>query len=546
MWHKLWDKVKTTRFRLWYMLCFLLLGIIDQRRGSADGTVQMVFANCTGFAIAAMLFPSLVWERFRHKCYLWWTVICAILAPCACIWWRSFWLYKGQWITGVFNVVVWGYLVIYLIRERRRPEIARRLRQPFFWGIVALFLLMFLSVNEGIEPLWCLLLFGGFYLVGLPDRYREDFFQGMLNGFILWFFIQQTLAFGFRPYDYVRYRGLYSGETQSGIFYMIIYCAFLCKWIWVKEHGKSRLLVLLWFGLSGGAIGFLLFTGSRSSLVGVVVVTLLIYTIYDIIRKKSFYRWLLHLVALSLCLAISVPVVYGCIRYLPTILHHPVWFEGEYREEGSIRSFDPWDSSRYITFERAMDMNFGRILRMFGIRLGKNSDAHMSLPWVLTAHAEESSDPGSSPDNPFGLPGLDLQDSISIRKTIYAYYLQHLNWRGHRKSEQGFYLSSTTFYGHAHNTVLQVTYDHGIPAGVLYLVLTLYALGHFLICAVKQKNEHSWICLVFLTAVFCYGLTEYGAVAGMITWLLNYLLLYFAGEDQRTLHLPQKRGKSDD
>lgn len=546
MWHKLWDKVKTARFRLWYMLCFLLLGVIDQRRGSAEGTVQMMFVNCTGFVIAAMLLPSLVWEKFRHKCYLWWTLICVILTPCACIWWRSFWPYRGQWVTGVFNAAVWGYLVIYLVRERKQPGLAGRLRQPLFWGIALLFLLMFFSVHEGIEPLWCLLLFGGFYLVGLPEGYREDYFQGMLNGFILWFFIQQVLAFGFRPYDYVRYRGLYSGETQNGIFYMIIYCAFLCKWIWAKERGKSRLLVWLWFGLSGGVVGFLIFTGGRSSLVGVAVATLLIYTIYDIMRKKSFYKWILHFVALFLCLVISVPVVYGCIRYLPTILHHPVWFEGEYRENGSVRSFDPWDSDRYITFERAMDINMGRILHMFGIRLGKHSGEHMSPPWVMTAHAEERSDPGSSPDNPFSLPGQNEEDSISVRKTIYVYYLQHLNWRGHGKAQQGFYLSSTVFYEHAHNTMLQVAYDYGILAGLLYLALTIYAIGQFLIRAVRQRDEHSWICLAFLTAVFCYGLTEYGAVSGMITWLLNYLLLYFAGEDQEALHLPWERGKHDD
>ena len=45
--------------RIWYMLCFLALGFIDQRRGSAVGTVQMAAANCVGIVLAAMLLPCL-------------------------------------------------------------------------------------------------------------------------------------------------------------------------------------------------------------------------------------------------------------------------------------------------------------------------------------------------------------------------------------------------------------------------------------------------------------------------------------------------------
>ena len=52
--------------RIWYMLCFFALGIIDQRRGSAPGNVQMTAANLTGVAIAAMLVPSLQLKRFRQ------------------------------------------------------------------------------------------------------------------------------------------------------------------------------------------------------------------------------------------------------------------------------------------------------------------------------------------------------------------------------------------------------------------------------------------------------------------------------------------------
>ena len=80
-----------------------------------------------------------------------------------------------------------------------------------------------------------------------------------LNGIILWFFVQQSIAFGFRPYDTIRYRGLYSGETQNGLFYMIVYCAFLVKWLWLREI-RNTLLCGVCFFLSAGCVSFTLYT----------------------------------------------------------------------------------------------------------------------------------------------------------------------------------------------------------------------------------------------------------------------------------------------
>lgn len=543
------ESIRRNQKKIWYMLCFFALGIIDQRRGSALGEIQMAASNCTGLVLAAMLLPSFRKGCFRHREYLWWTVIGVILSAAACIWGWQNWFYKGQWITGVLNVFVWGYLILYIWHERKNPEVSKRWRQPFFWCIAALFLLMFLSAHKGLMPLWALLIFGGFYLIGIPKESRDDFFQGMLNGIILWFFVQQIVAFGFRPYDYVRYCGLYSGETQNGLFYMIVYCAFLCKWIWAKDNKKHFVFVWGYFFLSAGSISFLLFTGGRSSLMGAAFATLALYTVHDIIWKKSFYRWMLHAAVLGLCVIITFPMVYGCIRYLPVILHHPIWFEGEYREWESVRSFDPWNSERYITFEEAVENNVGRILQMFGIDISAGEDKVSSF-WTLRAKAAEKSEgegaasgnaePGSSPDHPFMLPGTDMNNSISIRKTIYVYYLRQLNLWGHDKEQYGFYMTELNFYEHAHNMLIQMAYDYGIAAGLLFLGLVCYSLVYFLKRGSKGPENHSWICLGFFSAIFFYGQTEMAIVPGMMTWVLIYLLFYFAGEDSKIVDSTSK------
>ena len=91
----------------------------------------------------------------------------------------------------------------------------------------------------------------------------------------------RIIAFGFRPYDFVRYRGLYSGETQSGLFYMLVYCAFFVKWLWGKQEKQNKWLCFFYFLMAAGNVGFMILAGSRSGVLGAVVVTLVILTVYD-------------------------------------------------------------------------------------------------------------------------------------------------------------------------------------------------------------------------------------------------------------------------
>lgn len=505
---------------IWYMFCFLALGVIDQRRGSAVGEVQMIAANCTGLVMAAMVMPGIKPDRLKCKVYVIWTPICILLSALAIGFYSVFSLYQGPWSICVISIAVWSYLLIYMIKERTLVEVEKRLHQPFFWCLAIVCVLSQLSVHEGFRPLWYLLIYGGFYMVGIPEQNRQAFFSGMLNGLILWFFVQQITAFGLRPYDYVRYRGMYSGETQNGIFYMLVYCAFLVKWIWARERSSKKILRYLYFFLAAGCVSFLMLTGGRAPLVGVAAVTIIALTWYDIIHSKRVHQWLIHGVVLGLCVMLTFPIVYGCIRYLPTILHHPIWFEGEYNDECSVRSFDPWNSERYISFEEAAETNVGRILQLFSVKV----------------HAAEKSDPGSSPDNPYMLPGMDEENSISIRKTIYSYYLSHLNWRGHTKEQATVYLTRELFFEHTHNMFLQMAYDYGILTGVLFLGICIYSLLQIF----WKKNPYTFVWTIFLIAVFTYGLAEMAVVPGQITIVLVYLIFYFVGDGSKQFPFPKR------
>lgn len=531
---------KEKLYKWWYALCFVFLGIIDQRRGSALGATQMIFANLTGVVMTLLLLPSIKFEKEKAKPYLLWTPVCIILGIIASAIGVHYWQYKGEWITAVLNIIVWSYLLIYVYREKSYTELSDRVKQPFFWVICLCLLLMQLSVHEGIVSLWYLLIYGGFAVIGISKERTEDFFDGMLTGIILWFFGQQIIAFGFRPYDYVRYRGLYSGETQNGMHYMIVFCAFLLKWIDSREKNKKWFVRFSYFLMSVAMISFTVFTGGKAPILGIVAVTAFVILSYNIFKRKTFYGVLLHTVTLVVCVVLTFPVCYLSIRYLPTILHHPVWFEGEYVEGESVCSFDPWNSTKYISFEDVVYNDVNRLLQSIGIGPDKWIVQFQQLMQALPVHAEELDaqeievEAGSNPDNPFNPSGeLAYWSSTEARKTIYTYYWNHLNLVGHDKQHSGFWISGDTYYGHAHNMFLQVAYDYGIIPGILFLLIYLYSLYR----AFRLCLKGNWTCIVFLLAILCFGMAEMVLVSGQITVPLMAIMFYFTGRDGYTLKL---------
>jgi hypothetical protein len=519
------------RLRIWYMLCFFALGIIDQRRGSATGEVQMAAANAVGLAAAAMLFPTLKYDRLNGKVY---KVCRGIAIPggiAAGLLGRRIWPYQGQWITAVINAVVWGFLFLYILQERETVQLRKKVCAPLLLCVEGMLSLMLFSAHGGAAPFLYMIVFGGLYIIGLPKGAFEDFFQGMLNGIILWFFVQQSIAFGFRPYDTIRYRGLYSGETQNGLFYLIVYCAFLAKWLYFRERGH-RLMQGISFFLAAGCVSFVLYTGGRSAFLGVVLASAVAYVGYDIFFRKSFYRFLIHGMLFLLCVAITFPLVYGCIRYLPTLLHHPIWFEGEYGENSSVRSYDPWDSGRYTTFEKAVYENLGRILQVIGIDLSEwRERMESSAVWGLKVYAmADAADPEGTLENPYIAPGLDVEGAMELRQAIHLYYFKRLNLFGHDEQERGFYIyrrGQAERVEHAHNMFLQIAYDHGILAGFLFAGIYGYSLW-------QAFRRHSWqglACAAFSAAIFGFGMFEMAVVSGQITVSLVGILFYLASSE---------------
>ena len=99
------------------------------------------------------------------------------------------------------------------------------------------------------------------------------------------------------------------------------------------------------------------------------------------------------------------------------------------------------------------------------------------------------------------------------RITIAKSYIQQLNMWGH--DERGALLPDGEIAVHAHNTYLQVAYDHGIPVGILFVLTLVVALvSGIRYYSRNRKNEP----LSLITCAVVIGFM----VAGISEWVFMY------------------------
>lgn len=136
---------------------------------------------------------------------------------------------------------------------------------------------------------------------------------------------------------------------------------------------------------------------------------------------------------------------------------------------------------------------------------------------ILLAAAQEGSDAADDPASDGGsglLPegAREDNDYTNGRLDIFRSYMEQLNMTGHE--EMGAVLKDGAIATHAHNIYLQVAYDHGIPVGILFVVVGIATFVTACLYYHKKKDKITCAALpvVIVTAV---------AVAGMVEWVFQ-------------------------
>ena len=134
---------------------------------------------------------------------------------------------------AALDILLFGYVMIHTfiaaVIEKKLPEINKKFL--IFW--VVMMLLMIFSRSNYIWPFCYLVMFGCLYLTDFTKEEQEDLFQGCLNGILLGFFVFQAYCCMFRPYDEIRYKGIYNNSNIAVTFYLVVLGAVFTKILYV-------------------------------------------------------------------------------------------------------------------------------------------------------------------------------------------------------------------------------------------------------------------------------------------------------------------------
>ncbi|NLE93382.1 MAG: O-antigen ligase family protein [Chloroflexi bacterium] len=108
--------------------------------------------------------------------------------------------------------------------------------------------------------------------------------------------------------------------------------------------------------------------------------------------------------------------------------------------------------------------------------------------------------------------GLDSVDSFfTNRLRIYSTYYDHLNLFGHSPDQQMALKAEHKLPGTtSHNAYLEIAYDAGIPAGIVFLVIIVYSFVLFLIKIARKKPDSKPVLFeILMFSSYClYSLVE--------------------------------------
>lgn len=486
--------------RFLYTLCFIALMVIDWTRGSQVGSTWAWTINMTGVIMAVILFSAYSLREFLKPAYIIYSVIGSIALIVAYCWRmeNQTTIFLGQILTAILNVWLLGIFIIKLFSDC----IIYRINKIRFCKIeiltVIMLLWMLFSVNEDIWPGWYLIMFEIFYHTEYGRENIEALKQGMLDGIIAAFFLLQGAAFAFRPYDVVRYSGIYSNCNMNALFYGIVWIAFLIKLHDNQKKKEKSWKEVLCFLFAGALVAFNLLTICRTALVAMVA-TGFFYVIFADFHSlkykagKMFRRLILYI----LVVCISIPITFVSVRYLPTILHHPIWYEGEYNIY-KVHSYEPWDSEHYVSWEKYSSTITSRFEPYIKKFFGKKQAGMGTVQATSFTIGNKTYSKDSEEYKEYG--------SILVRLALWEYYIKNGTLEGHHGFE-GHEIQDFNYVWHTQNVFIQFWYYYGIPSAILLLIVIVILIAGS-IKKMLEGQSNALICLLYLLFWSIYGLAE--------------------------------------
>lgn len=426
------------------------------------------------------------------------------------------------------------------------------------YGILGylLFVVLIIMKNNRWWEVALAVTFSCLYIRGLVWKGRKDWLYILSGGLMLNFVISLVYSLlhrCFAGYTSGRFGFLFGTQTVAAE-YLTVIGATAAVLLAVKivslpqKAGVKILIQTSWkeLLLFGWVSSYAIFTVSRTAYLSLFVCVFCILIYY---RKKFISILALMIISVVVCFAPAFTLQ----RMVPAIVGDPVLLEVD-DTDPFVRGGAAWGSPNYMCVERFVNLFAGKI---FGLDVDtynyphdiKNYDPETGLPYCdlygnpIEEGREESyeeeeeeettgmAEPANS-DNLLASAQFTHAEAVMLldalndyvdesnkwdvisngRITIYKTYLSELNMIGHDVQPA---LPNGEIALHAHNAYLQVAYDSGIPAGVLFAAFIIGGFGCGIIFC-KRNEKVQPLALVPFAIIVGF------MVAGVSEWVFQF------------------------
>lgn len=411
--------------------------------------------------------------------------------------------------------------------------IRKKLAKPAY-GYGALILLFFGAIVVFRNGRWWTVVlavgFTLFYLsYGLWDH-KDRFLVNVCRGVILQFMLATGYALLHRPYTTyrtARYPHIFHTVTTTATYLTVVECAAIV--ILLSKLRKSRKLQNTWkeLVLFGVVSAYMLFTMARTGFMAVGVA--LLFAVIVMSNGKGKEKLLnvgKSLLAMVLAVVVCFPVTFTVQRTVPALVSDPYMYEFENFTDPTLRG-RKLNSIEFMRVGRFTDLFAEKI---FNIPTG-TFDPYGEIEYKRT-HDEFGNEISGDTGKAFGLDGIkEIEELVASadyvpekmedependytngRLDIFRSYIEQLNMSGHEG--MGAILKTGDTATHAHNIYLQVAYDHGIPVGILFV---LVGIGTFVCSCIYYRRKKDIITYAALPMVVTVA---FGS-AGMVEWIFH-------------------------
>jgi len=585
--------MKSKAKRIITALCMVCLMLIDMKAANDSWYIWIITDNFVGIVIAFIMFTAYPVRDYLKPFYILWSV----LGIAGEIGGYAYWYAHqaghtmGFYITVPLNIWILGIVFFKYIEE---IFILKRLKihiEKWEYAFIACMLLMLISKSDYLWPLYFLVIFLMLWHLPFSQEDRSEIFYGVMDGIIAGFIVLQGKAFLFKGYGLVRYTGAYWNSNRNGALYLLVLTAFLVRILDAdkkdainpdseKENrsgSKLKPKTVIYTVMSSVMAAFIMYTGSRTALVGMVIILIT----YVFIGKRGIVRekwgriigWGFIFLGVT---AVAVPLLYYPICYLP-LIRVAIRTEIKNIVKGTDEPVSI-SNENCVQLEEALDVMFLRFLRS-DVQSDDSADDSVSdaeniilqssddnIETVSEEPAEEESSPYDFRIDEYDRAGFytieyyyrDYPErgpkviyvpqflyggitSLNIRINFFAALISNMNLAGHDSSEVFLVLRSNApgtsedWINNEQNFIVHYLYAYGIPVGLFFCLLMLTELIWLIRSAMRGKIE-AFAFAMFILVFVCIGMMELVWVPGQIVLILMFIApLFFTPYDNCVL-----------